>query len=142
MAAKDLGFDQRCYERALSELRYADSTPECSPSSPGAGSDGSDSAGGGWPGVSGTGGCAPVAGPHRQGLRGVGSGGVRGCGGHACGYGVARGARIINYALGMTGDGDRPADCAGVDVEDAIGAAVADGVRVVSISPFQRRLGR
>ena len=55
-------------------------------------------------------------------------------GGHACGYGVARGARIINYALGMTGDGDRPADCAGVDVEDAIGAAVADGVRVVSIS--------
>lgn len=134
MAAKDLGFDQRCYERALSELRYADSTPECSPSSPGAGSDGSDSAGGGWPGVSGAGGCAPVAGPHRQGLRGVGSGGVRGCGGHACGYGVARGARIINYALGMTGDGDRPADCAGVDVEDAIGAAVADGVRVVSIS--------
>ena len=64
----------------------------------------------------------------------MGSGGVRGCGGHACGYGVARGARIINYALGMTGDGDRPADCAGVDVEDAIGAAVADGVRVVSIS--------
>lgn len=47
---------------------------------------------------------------------------------------MARGARIINYALGVTGDGDRPADCAGVDVEDAINAAVADGVRVVSIS--------
>ena len=52
----------------------------------------------------------------------------------ARGYGVARGARIINYALGMTGDGDRPADCAGVDVEDAINAAVADGVRVISLS--------
>ena len=52
----------------------------------------------------------------------------------ARGYGVARGARIINYALGMTGDGDRPAGCAGVDVEDAINAAVADGVRVISLS--------
>ena len=52
----------------------------------------------------------------------------------ARGYGVARGARIINYALGSAGDGDRPADCAGVDVEDAINAAVADGVRVISLS--------
>ena len=52
----------------------------------------------------------------------------------ARGYGVARGARITNYALGMAGDGDRPADCAGVDVEDAINAAVADGVRVISYS--------
>ena len=67
MAAKDLGFDQGCYERALSELRYADSTPERSPSSPGAGSGGSDSAGGGWPGASGAGGGAPVAGPRRRG---------------------------------------------------------------------------
>lgn len=52
----------------------------------------------------------------------------------ARGYGVARGARIINYALGSAGDGDRPADCVGVDVEDAINAAVADGVRVISLS--------
>ena len=52
----------------------------------------------------------------------------------ARGYGVARGARITNYALGSAGDGDRPADCAGVDVEDAINAAVADGVRVISLS--------
>ena len=52
----------------------------------------------------------------------------------ARGYGVARGARITNYALGMAGDGDRPADCAGVGVEDAINAAVADGVRVISLS--------
>ena len=51
----------------------------------------------------------------------------------ARGYGMARGARITNYAIPTDNDAKTP-DCAGVGVAHAIGAAVADGVRVVSIS--------
>ena len=51
----------------------------------------------------------------------------------ARGYGVARGARIINYAIPSDSDAKTP-DCAGVGVAHAIGAAVADGVRVISLS--------
>ena len=51
----------------------------------------------------------------------------------ARGYGVARGARIANYAIPSDDDAKTP-DCAGVGVARAIGAAVADGVRVISYS--------
>ena len=51
----------------------------------------------------------------------------------ARGYGVARGARIANYAIPSDDDAKTP-DCAGGGVTRAIGAAVADGVRVISIS--------
>ena len=52
----------------------------------------------------------------------------------ARGYGVARGAEIINYST-PTGEAlSKGADCDKGHLEDAINAAVADGVRVLSIS--------
>ena len=52
----------------------------------------------------------------------------------ARGYGVARGAEIINYST-PTGEAlSKGADCDKGHIEDAINAAVADGVRVLSIS--------
>ena len=51
----------------------------------------------------------------------------------ARGYGVARGAEIINYST-PTADDDFGAECKSIHNEDAINAAVADGVRVLSIS--------
>ena len=51
----------------------------------------------------------------------------------ARGYGVARGAEIINYSTPSAND-DYGAECKKVNVDDAINMAVADGVRVLSIS--------
>ena len=51
----------------------------------------------------------------------------------ARGYGVARGARITNYSLPARSDTDK-GDCSGIDTDDGINAAVADGARVISIS--------
>ena len=51
----------------------------------------------------------------------------------ARGYGVARGARITNYAVPTRSDPDK-GDCSGMGIDDGINAAVADGARVISIS--------
>ena len=51
----------------------------------------------------------------------------------ARGYGVARGARITNYVIPTREDTDK-GDCSGIDTDDGIRAAVADGARVISIS--------
>ena len=51
----------------------------------------------------------------------------------ARGYGVARGARITNYAVPARSDPDK-GNCSGMGIDDAINAAVADGARVISIS--------
>ena len=51
----------------------------------------------------------------------------------ARGYGVAREAEIINYGIPTTEDGDK-SSCAGVGLDEAINAALADGVHVISIS--------
>ncbi|AOS47809.1 S8 family peptidase [Pauljensenia hongkongensis] len=51
----------------------------------------------------------------------------------ARGYGVARGAEIINYSTPTAEDND-PTACATTSIDDAINAAVADGVRVISAS--------
>ena len=51
----------------------------------------------------------------------------------ARGYGVARGAEIINYSL-PTRDDNYDSKCENTGVDSAISAAVADGVRVLSIS--------
>ena len=51
----------------------------------------------------------------------------------ARGYGVARGAEIINYSTPSAKD-DYGAECKEANVDDAINMAVADGVRVLSIS--------
>ena len=51
----------------------------------------------------------------------------------ARGYGVARGARITNYTFPARSDADK-GDCSGIDTDDGINAAVADGARVISIS--------
>ena len=51
----------------------------------------------------------------------------------ARGYGVARGAEIINYSA-PTADDTFGAECKSIHNEDVINTAVADGVRVLSIS--------
>ena len=51
----------------------------------------------------------------------------------ARGYGVARGARITNYAVPTRSDPDK-GNCSGMGIDDGISAAVADGARVISIS--------
>jgi len=51
----------------------------------------------------------------------------------ARGYGVARGAEIINYATPSSAD-TYGAECEHSNIDDAINAAVADGARVISIS--------
>ncbi len=51
----------------------------------------------------------------------------------ARGYGVARGARIINYVVPAPDDTNK-SGCSGIDTDDGIRAAVADGARVISIS--------
>ena len=51
----------------------------------------------------------------------------------ARGYGVARGARITNYVVPAPDDTNK-SDCSGIDTDDGINAAVADGARVISIS--------
>lgn len=51
----------------------------------------------------------------------------------ARGYGVARGAEIINYSTPSAKD-DYGTECKKTNVDDAISAAVADGVKVLSIS--------
>ena len=51
----------------------------------------------------------------------------------ARGYGVARGAHITNYTFPARSDADK-GDCSGIDTDDGINAAVADGARVISIS--------
>lgn len=51
----------------------------------------------------------------------------------ARGYGVARGAEIINYSTPAAEDND-PSACATTSIDDAINAAVADGVKVISAS--------
>ena len=51
----------------------------------------------------------------------------------ARGYGVARGAEIVNYSL-PTRDDNYDSKCENTGVDSAISAAVADGVRVLSIS--------
>ena len=52
----------------------------------------------------------------------------------ARGYGVARGAEIINYATPDKNSLEKGADCNKGHLDDAISMAVADGVRVLSIS--------
>lgn len=51
----------------------------------------------------------------------------------ARGYGVARGAEIVNYVIPTSEDSDQ-SSCASTSVDDAINAAIDDGVRVLSIS--------
>ena len=51
----------------------------------------------------------------------------------ARGYGVARGARITNYVVPAPDDTNK-SGCSGIDTDDGINAAVADGARVISIS--------
>ena len=51
----------------------------------------------------------------------------------ARGYGVARGARITNYVVPAPDDTNK-SGCSGIDTDDGISAAVADGARVISIS--------
>ena len=51
----------------------------------------------------------------------------------ARGYGVARGAEIINYSI-PSSDDSYGSECKDTHIEDGINAAVADGVRVLSIS--------
>ena len=51
----------------------------------------------------------------------------------ARGYGVARGAEIINYSM-PSADDDYGDECKKINTDDAISAALADGVRVLSIS--------
>ena len=51
----------------------------------------------------------------------------------ARGYGVARGARITNYAT-PTREDTYGGECRSSNIDDAISAAVADGARVISIS--------
>lgn len=51
----------------------------------------------------------------------------------ARGYGVARGAHITNYVVPAPDDTDK-GNCSGIDTDDGINAAVADGARVISIS--------
>ena len=51
----------------------------------------------------------------------------------ARGYGVARGARILNYSIPKPDD-DYGDDCRYVDADDAINAAIDDGARIISIS--------
>ena len=51
----------------------------------------------------------------------------------ARGYGVARGARITNYAT-PTREDTYGNECRSSNIDDAISAAVADGARVISIS--------
>ena len=51
----------------------------------------------------------------------------------ARGYGVARGAEIINYST-PSADDDYGTGCNKINIDDAINAALADGVRVLSIS--------
>ncbi|WLD80439.1 S8/S53 family peptidase [Schaalia sp. HMT-877] len=52
----------------------------------------------------------------------------------ARGYGVARGAEIINYGIPDADSEEKGSDCDKGHLDDAINAAVADGVRVLSIS--------
>ena len=52
----------------------------------------------------------------------------------ARGYGVARGAEIINYGIPDADSVEKGSDCDKGHLDDAINAAVADGVRVLSIS--------
>ena len=51
----------------------------------------------------------------------------------ARGYGVARDAHITNYTFPARSDTDK-GNCSGIDTDDGINAAVADGARVISIS--------
>ena len=51
----------------------------------------------------------------------------------ARGYGVARGAEIINYSI-PSSDDSYGSECKDTHIEDGINTAVADGVRVLSIS--------
>ena len=51
----------------------------------------------------------------------------------ARGYGVARGAHITNYSIPAPDDTNK-SGCSGIDTDDGINAAVADGARVISIS--------
>ena len=51
----------------------------------------------------------------------------------ARGYGVARGAEIINYSM-PSADDDYGDECKKINTDDAISAALADGVKVLSIS--------
>ena len=51
----------------------------------------------------------------------------------ARGYGVARGAEIINYSV-PSADDDYGDECKKINTDDAISAALTDGVRVLSIS--------
>ena len=52
----------------------------------------------------------------------------------ARGYGVARGAEIVNYGIPDADSVEKGSDCDKGHLDDAINAAVADGVRVLSIS--------
>ncbi len=52
----------------------------------------------------------------------------------ARGYGVARDAQVVSYAVPGDDDDDSSGDCFDVGIEDAIGTAVADGVDIISIS--------
>ena len=52
----------------------------------------------------------------------------------ARGYGVARGAEIVNYGIPDSDSVEKGSDCDKGHLDDAINAAVADGVRVLSIS--------